>query len=291
MSAVDPVPAPTAWHVRREDLAAYSAGAAGPVLAASCETHLVRCAACRATLADLADAVDPGAAERRWDRLADAIDRPSPGFADRVGLGPWLERRPTARLTWASPAMRGAWLAGVVLVALLPLLAGTVAGVDAATALLAMAPVAPVVAVALAYRGAADPAGEIAAAAPLAGLRLVALRALAVAAGAVPLGVGVALAVGTPVQLALAWVLPGLALAGLVLVVGTTRWDPTPVAVVTSGLWALGVGVPGVAWGAARVLAETIASPGVQVACLLALVAAVAVAVVRRDEVAYRGAR
>ena len=99
-----------------------------------------------------------------------------------------------------------------------------------------LAPLAPVAAVALAYRDWADPAGEISLATPSAGLRLVALRALVVSLAALRSPSCVLLAVDrwvadVPLRLGVAWCLPGLALAALVLLAGTTRLDPLQVAV------------------------------------------------------------
>lgn len=278
----------TAWHARPEDLAAYGAGQVGEVQSASLETHLVRCGVCRETMSGLTPAAD---SDRRWERLVDVVDRPTPTLAERWGLGRWA-RGTTARVTWAAPTMRTAWVACVVVVALLPLLAAEISGLHTSITLLAMAPLAPVAAVALAYGTTADPAGELAAAAPRAGLRLVAQRALAVTVAAIPLGVGAGLLAGVPVLVALAWVLPGLALAALVLAVGTTRWDPTPVAVAAAGAWALAVGLPAPVWGvAARTVAATVAGPGVQGLSLAAAVTALLVTVARRDAIAYRRTR
>ena len=114
--------------------------------------------------------------------------------------------------------------------------------------LLVLAPLAPMAAVTLAYREWADPAGEISLATPSAGLKLVALRALVVSLAALPLAFLVLLAVDTwagdvPMRLGAAWCLPGLALAALVLLAGTTRLDPFHVAIGISAAWAvLGAG-------------------------------------------------
>jgi anti-sigma factor ChrR (cupin superfamily) len=55
--------------VGEEHLAEYASGQCDPVVAASAETHLVRCERCRAALAVH---VDGSESDRRWARLADA---------------------------------------------------------------------------------------------------------------------------------------------------------------------------------------------------------------------------
>ncbi|BFO21581.1 hypothetical protein SHKM778_79690 [Streptomyces sp. KM77-8] len=119
------------------------------------------------------------------------------------------------RLLWAlGPAVRGAWLPAVLLVA-----AGAVAlaygsGLtDARPWLLALAPVVPVAGVALSYGPHADPMHEITAATPSAGLRLVLMRTAAVLAVSLPLlTVTGAVLPSSDAPNAAAWLLPGLAL-------------------------------------------------------------------------------
>ncbi|MFC7492795.1 MULTISPECIES: hypothetical protein [unclassified Nocardioides] len=268
-----------AWHADDQDLATYVAGGTPPVLAASLESHLLGCGRCRSRLAALSN---PAEQELAWNRLADAVDRPS--------RSPWIVRSAVA-----TPLMVQAALIATLVVGLVPLVAASAFGESGLITLLVLAPLAPVAAVALAYRDASDPSGEIALAAPTAGLRTVALRALLVSAVALPLAFGVLLAVDrliddVPVALAFAWCLPGLALSALVLLAGTTRIDPAQVAVAASAGWALLVGTVVIAHRTLRpdVFVDAIAAPGVQVGALAVAVAAVVLTVVRRDAVAYR---
>ena len=267
------------WHADEQDLAAYVAGGTPPVLAASLESHLTSCPACRARLATVADATER---EQAWARLADTIDRPS-----RHG---WVLRPAVA-----TPAMLRAALSAVLLVGLVPLLTAAVAGDVGLVALLVAAPLAPVAAVVLAYRDVSDPSGEIALATPAAGLRLVATRALLVAAVALPVALAALLAVDlfvedVPLRLAFAWCLPGLALAALTLLAGTTRIDPLEVALAAAAGWALLVAAVVTVRHSLRpeALADLVAHPAVQSAALAVAVVAVVLTVVRRDAVAYR---
>jgi hypothetical protein len=249
------------------------------VLAASLESHLVSCATCRARLGALADVAER---DRAWDRLADAIDRPS--------RSPWI-----LRSAIATPLMMQAALAAVLLLGLVPLVAASAFGDSGLVALLVLAPLAPVAAVALAYRDGTDPSGELALAAPTAGLRLVAQRALLVSALTLPLAFAALGAVDlwiedVPVRLALAWCLPGLALSALVLLSGTTRLDPTVVALTASGGWTLFVATVVTVRRTLRpeVFAELVATPSVQLTALAVAVVAISLTVVRRDAIAYR---
>lgn len=258
------------WHADEETLRAWATGAASPVLAASIETHLLRCEECRLRTAALTRATD---AVRRWDALADRIDRP--------------RSIPLLRLGLASPGLRTAWLASLVLLLALPALA-SVAGLRVPL-MMALAPVAPLAAVALAYGRGAEPAGELALAAPSAGLRVVAARAVLVALTGVPVGVAGALLVGLPVQAAFGWLLPGAALASLVALAGTTRLDPALVAAGLGSTWAVVVSWPAASRRVtADVVTEVIASTPSQLTALAVALVAIALTITRRDTVAYR---
>lgn len=276
----------TPWHVDDEALAGYAAGTASPVLSTSVETHLLSCPQCRQRLG--ADA-DPAEVDAGWQRLADTIDRPSPGILGRLGSAHGL-----ARSVVATPAMVVAALSAVALVVLVPLAAAAVAGDAGLVALLVAAPLAPVAAVALAYRDQADPAGEISLATPAAGLRLVALRAFVVAAAALVAATVALLVVGMWVDLTaamvLSWCLPGLALSALVLLAGTTRLDPVRVAGVLSLGWAAAV-VTGSTVGRRlrpEAVLDVLSSPALQTTALVVALAALFLTVARRDTVSYR---
>ena len=159
-----------------------------------------------------------------------------------------------------------------------------------------LAPLAPVAAVAIAYRGWSDPAGEICLATPTAGLRLVAMRALVVSLAALPLAFARSagrrhLDQAVPMRLAVAWCLPGLALAALVLLAGTTRIDPLHVALAVERR--LG-GSRSLAAATVRrtlrpeIFIDILASPAFQAAALVVALRRCLLTVARRDAVAYR---
>lgn len=276
---------PQRWHATDDELGAYSASTASPVLAASVDAHLIGCEECRRSLGRISTLTDT---ERRWTALADAIDRPSPSLLERLGL---LRAGRVRTAALASPALRWAWATALVVVLAVPLLAIATVGTGqrALAVLLAVAPLAPGAAVAIAYHRRSDPAGEIALATPSAGLRLLALRAVAVAAAAVPPGLLVGWLTGVAPHLALAWLLPGLALAALVLLAGTTRLDPLAAVAAVAGGWALAVLAPAPVRGlAARHVIDTVTSPAVQLLAVAVIAVSLLLTVARRDALAYR---
>lgn len=261
------------WHADEETLRSWADGSAVPVLAASIEAHLLRCAECRRRMASLAPTDTASDAVRRWDALADEIDQPRSNPLTRLGL--------------STPGLRAAWLGAFLVLLAVPALVTTVGG--RIPLMLAVAPLAPLAAVALAYGRSVEPAGELALAAPSAGLRVVAVRTLLVALPAVPIGVGAALAFGLSLQVALGWLLPGAALAAVVLLAGTTRFDPATVAAVLGSLWAVAVSSPSaVRRVPADVVIDLLVSSPVQLTALAVALTAVALTIVRRDTVAYR---
>jgi hypothetical protein len=121
------------------------------------------------------------------------------------------------------------------------------------------------------------------------------MRALAVSLLALPLALAALLAVDAlagdvPLRLAAAWVLPGLALAALVLLAGTTRLDPWDVALGLSGGWAVAVVATVTARRSLRpeVFVDLVAAPAMQAAALAVAAIALTLTVVRRDAVTYR---
>ena len=261
------------WHADEETLRSWASGSAAPLLAASVESHLLRCEECRRRTGTLSARDTASDAVRRWDRLADRIDRP--------------RSNPLLRLGLATPGLRAAWLASIVLLLALPVVVAVV-GVRLPL-FMALAPVAPLAAVALTYGRHAEPAGELALATPTAGLRVVAVRALLVALTAVPIGVGGALLLELPTSVAFGWLLPGAALASLVALAGTTRLDPAAVAASLGSVWAVAVSWPAASRRLpADLVSQLLASAPSQLTALAVAFAAIALTIVRRDAVAYR---
>ncbi|MFJ7212287.1 zf-HC2 domain-containing protein [Amycolatopsis sp. NPDC098790] len=183
-------------HASDELIAGYAAGDDLPGDRLwGLEAHLETCPACRARLAAVAP-VQPVVAAV-WDRIAVDL-RPQP----RPSRRRWLD-------TWVTPAMVP-WLAMIGLVTLVAVVLDQVwhVALDDVTGVQLFAPVLPVLGVAASWARGLDPAYEVVAATPRAGLYLVARRTVAVLAVVLPvLGVAGWLT-GTAPAL---WLLPSLA--------------------------------------------------------------------------------
>jgi hypothetical protein len=226
----------TDWHAPPDLLArfAHDPAALDDMTAASVEAHLVVCADCRG---QMTAAVSPALVTTSWDAIADRIDQPRPALLERVlhrfGVGSGL-----GRLLAATPALRGAGLLAICVLAAGAVVLSLTA--DAEGPFLVLAPLVPLAAVAASFAAAADPAGEAGVATPMHGAGLVIRRAIAV--------VGITFGVLGAAALALpdlgpataAWLLPALALALGTLALGT--WLRVEVASgVLTGAWLLGV--------------------------------------------------
>jgi hypothetical protein len=189
------------WHASPHLLRRYADG--DPALTAdrvwAVEVHLESCADCRARLATEATSVTP-LVEDVWAAIVPDTE-PAPPRKTR-----WL-------FTWATPAMVP-WLAMTALVTVAAFVADLFLSRSFPSLALLLAPVTPVAGVAAAWAKALDPAHELVAATPRAGLYLVLRRTVAVLVVVIPL-----LAVTTltsPVR----WLLPCLAFTVATLALG-----------------------------------------------------------------------
>jgi hypothetical protein len=199
------------------------------------EAHLETCGVCRDRLSAAVTAEAPGVAalvDTVWSGL-------EPQLATAVPMPP--RRHWSARLSvWMTPVMVP-WLAMVVSVTLLALLLDVVdTGTGEVSLVLLLAPVLPVLGVAASWSRGLDPAYELTASVPRAGLYLVLRRTASVLVVVVP-----ALLVGGWVTgvTAAQWLLPCLAFTSTTLalggVVGVTR-----AAVALVAVWAAVVVAP-----------------------------------------------
>ncbi|RBQ19243.1 zf-HC2 domain-containing protein [Spongiactinospora rosea] len=239
------------WHVPPDLMERYVAGRLDPKQVMSVEAHVGGCARCRAAVP-----YDEAWLTGGWDRLLDEVDRPRPRPAERLlcrfGVPGHL-----ARLLTATPALARGWLTAVAIVLALAVAAGRFepAGPAVLLAFLVAAPVLPVAGIALAYGRHVDPVHELQAATPMAGPRLLFIRAGAVLVTAVAMtGAATPLLPGTPGQ-ATAWLLPALALSAATLLLSARLALPLA-AGLPCGLW-LGAVVPMVLAGGDRFLPFT----------------------------------
>jgi hypothetical protein len=220
----------TGWHAPDHFVTRYADGSLPESDAWSLEKHLECCGTCAArvsravrgtaagvVLAEVREAVlgDAREAVPGASHAAKAAPRAPAAARKAHRARPWAPGSRPARILWAAgPAVRGAWLPAVLLVAVGAVALAHAGGLpDARPWLLALAPVLPVAGVALSYGPHADPLHEIAAATPSAGLRLVLTRTAAVLAVSLPLlTLAGALLPSSGAPGAAAWLLPGLAL-------------------------------------------------------------------------------
>jgi hypothetical protein len=259
------------WHAEPDLLARYAVGRIDDVSAISVEAHLPSCASCRAALAS---AVDRSRLDRMWGDVIDAADRPQGTFVERILLRLGVPDG-IARLAATAPALRPSWIVAIAL-ALASALAMTRVTGPSDLAFLLIAPILPVIGVALAYGPGMDDAYEIGLASPMGGFRLVLVRTVAA------VGVSVALAgiasVGLPeLGWTVAWLLPSLALTVLTLALSASM-TPVAAAAAVATVWIAG------ALGAMRLDLEPLSAfrPGGQVVFAAIATGAAAMVFVRR---------
>lgn len=267
------------WHVDADDLLAYRRGEIGGVSADSIEAHLLRCGSCRATLTGGASSERR---ELRWAAIADTIDRPTR----------WNRSTTWVRLSLGTPQLALAGLVLAVTSLFVPLGIGLLDTRAAVICYFALAPAAPIAGVLLAYRAAADPAGELAAATPLHTLTVVVMRAAVLLGAVLPAGILTGALLPGHTTYLLGWFLPGLAACAVILAAGT-HFDPRWVAGSLATGWAALVWT---GFSRRRFLPVTEVLPELAVnhTVVQAVSAAVAVAAIayftsRRDDLAYGG--
>lgn len=214
--------------------------------------------------------------DANWRAITFELDAPAPSRLERV-LRKVGFSSGTARLVAATPALRRSWAAALAAVVLIGLGASN-DDPDNIVAMLLLAPLIPVLGVALAYGPAVDPAHEIGLATPMRGLRLLLIRAATVVSVAIAVLAGSVLLSAASNGLAFVWLLPALALTSVALGLMTITTPRRAVAAVSVS-WALVAFVV----QAATQDAMALFGPAMQVASLVAAGVA-GLVVVRRHE-------
>jgi hypothetical protein len=223
----------TDWHVPDEDLRAYAGGAARPPWRWSTEAHLGTCPRCRRRLTEH---TDPAAVHAGWARLDAELDAPRPGPAEAllVRLGVAAH---TARLLACTPALRRSWLFAVVFTLLVTTGAAHLGrSMTVPIPLLAIAPLLPLIGVAISYGPRVDPSYELSVVAPLHTFRLLLLRCAAVLSATTMLTGAASIAVPGYGAVVLGWLVPSLALTLLSLAL-TPRFGPVAAPAAVGSGW------------------------------------------------------
>lgn len=225
---------PHDWHIPDDDLRAYAAGSVRPPWLWSAEAHLAACPQCRERLAD---GTDPDALAAGWARLDPELDAPRPGLIEtalvRLGVAGH-----TARLLACTPGVRTSWLAAVAFT--LAITAGVARLAQTMTVpilLLAVAPLLPLIGVAISFGPRVDPSYELAVVAPMHTFRLLLLRCAAVLSATTLLTAAASLALPGYGPVVLGWLTPSLALTLLSLAM-TPRLGPVRSAILVGLGWA-----------------------------------------------------
>lgn len=222
--------------------------------------------------------IDQARIDANWRAITFELDAPMPSRTERI-----LRRvgfsSATARLVAATPALRRSWAAALAVVVLIGL-GATNEDPNNISAMLVLAPLIPVLGVALAYGPTADPVHEIGLATPIRGLRLLIIRSATVITVAVAVLAGCVVLSPAPNSLAFVWLLPALALTSATVGAMTVTTPRRAVATVSVG------------WGLLVLVVQTattdslaIFGPGMQVASIV--VAGIAAVVITKRHEAF----
>jgi len=221
--------------------------------------------------------IDPARIDANWRAITVELDAPRPTRLERA-LRLVRIPVPVVRMVAATPALRRSWYLSILAVVLIGLGVADPTDEGSLFALLVMAPLLPVLGVAMAYGTAADPSHEIQLATPTHGLRLVAIRAATVSTVSAVIIVALSLFNEAARPMAAAWLLPSLAVTTASLALMTARPPRQATSIAALG-WFVAVLV-------ARVVADDPLAAfrvGGQLFAVVVAAVAIVVIVARRD--------
>ena len=235
------------WHADDDELRSYAAGEVADVRAQSIEQHLGSCEHCRRRLAE---GYDRGRMTVVWSEVVDELDQPRFGWLEsalrRVGVGEQI-----ARLVAVTPSLRWSWLAGVVFTLVFCVVTADWLGSGAPVLFLAVAPLVPLAAVAVAFGSHFDPIAELTLSSPVSNFRLLLARAVAVLVATIPLVLAAEVFLDAPGIGGARWLLPSLAMVSASLAL-STRFDPLVSAATVGAGWVTALIVVALPAGTAR---------------------------------------
>jgi hypothetical protein len=203
------------WHVSPEVWQAYADGRLDHIAMASIDTHVARCATCQQSARAL---VSEGATDAVWTGVIAEVRRPelppTVRWLRRLGV-----REPDLVVLAASEGFVLPWSVAVGAALVCALLTSMLTARQDEIFWL-LAPTAPVFAVIAAFQT-TESLQVVMSATPYDKVRLAALRTVATLAVALPVTIGVGVAVPGLADLAFVWLLPSLALTSLALVLHT----------------------------------------------------------------------
>jgi len=222
--------------------------------------------------------IDPARLDRNWRAITVELDAPRRTRTERLLRRVGVPSH-TARLAVATPSLRRAWFVAIGVVFFVGLAAADPTNPrDDLFALLILAPLVPLLGVALGFGPEADPAYEITLSTPMRGFELVLTRAATVLITSIALLTVAALLAPGRSLAAFAWVIPSLGLVSAALAL-MTFMSPRRSAATVAVAWVVVVTV--IRRNALDPLAA-FAAPG-QALMLAVVIAGAAVAYARRD--------
>lgn len=208
--------------------------------ASSVEAHVLACAFCQRVVAEQ---VDQRRLDRVWVELSDRVDerraRPAERWLLHLGIP-----APLAKILVCTPSLRGSWLMGVMVTLALAVLAAHTTDIGNLP-FLAVAPVLPVVGIAVSFGRAMDAVWEVGEATPTGGFPLLLIRSGAVLASSASVTAAAALVLPAQGRGAFAWLLPSLLLVFVTLTISATRAAMPWVAAGLSVIWVCVVAIAG----------------------------------------------
>jgi len=260
------------WHLSPVAARDYVGQRRSGSSVASIEAHLPTCGECRRLVADVTSATHDPLLDLVWQRVTTALDDATRPWSERALTRVGLSTE-TARLLSATSRARLSFLFATLLTIGIALVAARSGREAQFGAFLSIAALGPLVATALAFGRRVDPAHALVTTAPTSLWRIVLLRTAASLIPAVAITGLASLILHDRGWVAMAWLLPGIAMAVVSLALST--WVLIDHAVL--GVATAWIAAPVVASRPATELIDATAGPGQLVALAAAALAALVI--------------